>query len=329
MSLVSIIVPTFNRAHLLAETLGTFQKQSHEQWECLVVDDGSSDDSEAIVKELALIDPRISWWKRPQHKPKGANACRNFGLENAKGDFIIFFDSDDRMLPDLVDEQLKSLEASKKNYSICQCDWVAKNGKILEGFHGGKLISDDPINDYIRFQIFWPINGVCYRKDFLNQNQLRFDESLQQSQEYDFHVRVLQTDPQYAAVEKRLLQIVTTEDSISHSPTNSLAKVKSSLRVRQRFLTNKKLSLKYMTQVFLLHDMHRIFKQQTLQRNIRASYLAGFYYLRGHMYNRRIFGKYIWKHSFYTKLVFLTYNFFSKGYSLLKKSNTFGYTRNS
>ncbi|NND61888.1 MAG: glycosyltransferase family 2 protein [Flavobacteriaceae bacterium] len=329
MSLVSIIIPTFNRAHLLPKTLQSIIGQTYAEWECLVVDDGSNDSSKELIRRMSIEDSRISWLERPIDRYKGANACRNFGLDNAKGELVIFFDSDDIMMPTLLEEQVKSMNVSKSNFSICQCNWVAKNGKLIEGFHGGKLHSNDPINDYIRFRIFWPINGVCYLRGFLTQNNLQFDEGLQQSQEYDFHVRVLKVDTNFAIIEKKLLQIVTTEDSISHAPSNTYAKAKSSLKVRHRFLSDKSLHLELITKIFLLHDMHRIFKQQTLDRNVKASFLAGFYYLRGHFYSGKLFWNYFFRHWVFVTLVFIGYNFFSKGYSLLKKSNTFGYTRNS
>ena len=78
--LVSIIIPTFNRAHLLSETLHSVLTQTYTNWECLVVDDGSTDDTEYVVKSYVARDARIQFHIRPKYKIKGANACRPLPL---------------------------------------------------------------------------------------------------------------------------------------------------------------------------------------------------------------------------------------------------------
>ena len=76
-ALVSIIIPTFNRAHLLGETLNSVINQTYSNWECIVVDDGSSDYTEQLMEFYIQKDPRIIFVRRPDNRPKGANACRN------------------------------------------------------------------------------------------------------------------------------------------------------------------------------------------------------------------------------------------------------------
>jgi len=98
-SLVSVIIPAYNRADLVEETLDSILNQTYTNWECILVDDGSTDGTIQLLKEYALKDPRFIVLSRDDDRKKGANACRNIGLENAKGDYIIFFDSDDLMTP--------------------------------------------------------------------------------------------------------------------------------------------------------------------------------------------------------------------------------------
>jgi len=69
----------------------------------LIVDDGSSDNTEAVVLDICKLDQRIEYYKRPSHLPKGANACRNYGLDKSKGDFILWFDSDDILEPNYLE----------------------------------------------------------------------------------------------------------------------------------------------------------------------------------------------------------------------------------
>ena len=88
---ISIIIPTYKRSHLLTKTLISVQEQTYEDWECIIVDDGSTDDTQKIVKEFCDLDHRFSLHNRPVSKPKGANSCRNYGLEISQGEYLIFF----------------------------------------------------------------------------------------------------------------------------------------------------------------------------------------------------------------------------------------------
>ncbi len=326
-SFTSIIIPSYNRANVIVDTLNSLMTQTYSNWECLIVDDGSNDNTMSIIDNYVNKDKRFKFLERPESKPKGANACRNFGLEQAKGDFIVFFDSDDYMYPKYLELQLENIKETNANYSICKSEWVTKNGKIVDGFHGGALESNNRINDYISFQTFWPIHAVMYKSLFLKENHLVFDESLQQSQEYDFHVKVMQVDPNYAVLSKVLVKVIANADSISYSKNNGFAKAYSSLRVRDAFLKNKNLSLNYSTCIFLLHDTHRIFMQQAMGRNRIASSYAGYYYLKGHFCRKDIFKTYFFKHLPAVVMVVIIYNAFNKGYQFIKKSNTFNYSK--
>lgn len=94
--LVSIIVPTFNRAKYLQEAIQSIQQQSFQGWELVVIDDGSVDDTATILDRLCSIDPRINYRKQEN---RGSGAARNHGLSIAQGSYVAFLDSDDRYLP--------------------------------------------------------------------------------------------------------------------------------------------------------------------------------------------------------------------------------------
>lgn len=110
---VSIIIPTYNRAHLIRETLNSIKEQAFDDWECIIVDDGSIDNTNEIVQEIVKNDSRFQYCHRPSQRPKGANSCRNFGFEMSKGIYINWFDSDDVM--DLNFVKLKVLELENRN----------------------------------------------------------------------------------------------------------------------------------------------------------------------------------------------------------------------
>ena len=96
---VSIIMATFNRAHFIVETLKSIQDQTYKYWECLIIDDGGTDNTVDVISPILIKDKRFKYYKRPQFHKKGLPGCRNYGIELAKGHFIIFFDDDDIVHP--------------------------------------------------------------------------------------------------------------------------------------------------------------------------------------------------------------------------------------
>lgn len=79
--LVSIIIPTFNRAHLIGETLDSVLAQTYPNWECIVVDDGSTDNTDEVMAEYMARDARFQYHHRPEDRLPGGNAARNYGVE--------------------------------------------------------------------------------------------------------------------------------------------------------------------------------------------------------------------------------------------------------
>lgn len=105
--LVSIIVPCYNQAQYLSECLESAYKQAYDNWECIIVNDGSTDNIEKVSKEWVKIDSRFQYFYKENG---GLSSARNLGLKNAKGDFIQFLDADD-----IIDEKkiLNSISAIK------------------------------------------------------------------------------------------------------------------------------------------------------------------------------------------------------------------------
>lgn len=105
--LISIIIPTYNYAHLISETLENILKQSYQNWECIIIDDGSTDNTTEIVKGFLEKDIRFIYIKQ---KNQGPNAARNKGIKIAKGDYIQFLDADDSLETEKLSFQLQYLK---------------------------------------------------------------------------------------------------------------------------------------------------------------------------------------------------------------------------
>ena len=104
---ISIITPLFNRELLIAETWFSIQSQTYKEWEWIVVDDGSTDNSREVVHELSRKDERIKVFRRPDHLLKGPSSCRNFGVTKSDGAYLIFLDSDDLLSRSCLDKRLR------------------------------------------------------------------------------------------------------------------------------------------------------------------------------------------------------------------------------
>jgi glycosyltransferase involved in cell wall biosynthesis len=124
MKLVSIVMPAWNRQTFLPECVRSIQRQTYKNWELIIVDDGSTDDSKFLYDFYTKEDPRI---KVVYTKHEGISKARNAGVKESKGDYIAVFDSDDVMLPERIEEQVKMM----KKYDFCS-SWYLLSNKALD-----------------------------------------------------------------------------------------------------------------------------------------------------------------------------------------------------
>lgn len=140
--LVSVITPCYNGEHTLREIIDSVIKQTYQNWELLIVDDCSTDSSAKIIKNYAEKDSRIRYFRTD--KPSGSPSHpRNIGIENAKGKYIAFLDSDDVWLPDKLEKQIKFIEAN--NYDLVYSFYEKMN---WDGKRDNRLIQTRKISTY-------------------------------------------------------------------------------------------------------------------------------------------------------------------------------------
>lgn len=184
---ISLIIPAYNRALVIQETLQSILDQTYTNWECLVVDDGSSDTTAAVVNAFAKADNRIQYLQRPTHKPKGANACRNYGFEKSKGTHINWLDSDDLLATThfknhIQWHQEQPIAASVSVVATFQEDITNKQGLWANPFPSTNSIDDMCVGD-----ISWQTASVLWKREVLPEKP--FDERLQSAQEWTFHTQ--------------------------------------------------------------------------------------------------------------------------------------------
>lgn len=130
-NLVSIIIPTFNRANLIISTLESVKSQTYANWECLIIDDNSTDATFELVTKFINNDSRFKLIKKSSEFKSGASVSRNIGLTLAKGKFIQFLDSDDILAENKIEEQLNVLLLND-DFSVAVCKWELFDETIEE-----------------------------------------------------------------------------------------------------------------------------------------------------------------------------------------------------
>jgi len=147
-AVVSIITPLFNAEKYIHKTYDSVQSQTTNNWEWIVVDDGSSDSSYEIVREFAIHDKRISISKR-ERDPKSASTCRNIGLQKATGDYVVFLDADDILAPNCLQERIDFFEENPEN-DFCvfsSASFVEEEGeiRIVKELQANQELLDSPV----------------------------------------------------------------------------------------------------------------------------------------------------------------------------------------
>lgn len=188
-SLVSIIIPVKNRPELVQETLRSVRAQAYPHWEVVVVDDRSTDNTTRAVAAMAEKDERILLLKRPDGKG-GAPVCRNVGWQNARGDYIIFLDSDDLLTENCLEQRVQYMEGRPN------IDFAVFGARFFDEEPGDKNelfnvpTDEDPLDRFIKLDLPWQTAGPIYRRSAVEQIG-EWNEELSCGQDVDYGVRSL------------------------------------------------------------------------------------------------------------------------------------------
>ena len=144
----SIIIPTYNRSYLIGKAIHSALNQNYSSFEIIVVDDGSTDDTEAIVKEIK--SEKLFYFKK-ENAERGA--ARNFGVQKSKGDYVNFLDSDDLLYPHHLSSALKLIAELNRpelfylNYDIKDHQMkFLKKGTLIKGYLNRKLLKGNVVS---------------------------------------------------------------------------------------------------------------------------------------------------------------------------------------
>lgn len=189
---VSIIMATYNRSFYIMETLKSIQNQTFQDWECLIIDDGGNDNTFDVIELMINADKRFQFSIRPDSYKKGLPGCRNYGLDEAKGDFIIFFDDDDIVHPMNLELCVKELKAS--NYLFCRYIRTVFTGDFNYNFNFNKeydffTIGINDVDALLKHELPFNSCAIMWKKECFTLN--RFVEELMYAEEWELYSRIL------------------------------------------------------------------------------------------------------------------------------------------
>lgn len=181
---------TYNRGNLISEILNSILSQTYPHWECIIVNDGGTDNTDDIVNRYVQQDARFSYHYRPSNYGKGLPGCRNFGLDIAQGKYVVFFDDDDIVHPQLLAISVKALHS--RPFEFCQYhkQWftdTTPEPEVYTDFIEQQTLDNTYITDLITYKHAIASCTVLWKRSFLNE---RFDEQLQYAEEWEYYNRL-------------------------------------------------------------------------------------------------------------------------------------------
>ncbi len=199
---ISVIMAAYNRADLIGDSIRSVQKQTLQEWELIVVDDGSTDGTPDVVAGYADGDARIRFYHRQfDRKRDGGAVCRNEGVGYARSDLLVFLDSDDLMAPECLARRVAFMqtEGSDLDFVVFQTE-VFRQAPGDMGLCFNRLDYADDIEHYLMKDAIWISTGPTWRREpFLKMGC--WNESLASSLDWELTTRALIKGLRYQKVD--------------------------------------------------------------------------------------------------------------------------------
>lgn len=254
-NLISIIIPVYNRQELVKDALDSVLAQTYQAWECIVIDDGSTDDTWTVLKKYAQKDNRFKIHKR-NREPKGAPTCRNIGFEISTSNFVIFFDSDDLLAPWCLETRNLSISKYKKKEIdvLLSQSFEFNNNDLSNRRLRSSYGIDEVLSEFLNYEIPFGTPNPTWRKAFLQDNKISWYENLAVIQDVMFHINAFNYNPAFTWSEEIPDVFIRVEEGYAKiSNTNEIGKVLSRLD--------------------LLNDLHLFTSNSTFKRKFKIDIL--------------------------------------------------------
>jgi len=262
------------------------------------VDDGSTDSTDEILTAYCKKDHRFQFHHRPENRPKGANACRNYGFELSKGEYIIFIDSDDVLSLECLENRVSYLTTRNIDFVVYDTSRFRNNVYL------NKSINRDPevysVDNYLLLflscHIPWTIMSVLWKRNIIQK--FSFDEKLGRFQDVDFHIRVLLSKKiTFDRIQKIDTYYRQAGDQKTNNPIFNKVVVDGLIALMIKLCKNQLLKARHFNALKrLLFTMSRDFVYFTTPRNIENTklFISEFQNCKFVNFKERIIFKTMW-----------------------------------
>jgi glycosyltransferase involved in cell wall biosynthesis len=251
--MISILMPIYNRENLIIETLNSIVNQTFHDWECIIVDDGSTDNTKKVVSQYIENDTRFKFLSRPENAKKGPSSCRNYAFEIAKGDYIQFFDSDDIMHKNHLLEKRNVI--TENDAVICKLKLFnnAFDENLFDYSDNDDLITSTSIfDDFVTGKFEMMMVAPLWKKKFI-QNYMPINNTMHMLEDHDLHARALFANPKLAIINDYLIYYRKGHDALTTTFFKNISSgLDSYLQAKQTVLNLKntpKIKLNILKQV--------------------------------------------------------------------------------
>lgn len=228
MNLVSIIIPTYNNVDTICQAVDSCINQTYKNIEIIVIDDGSTDNTKKVLNKY-LSDERFKYiYQENQER----SAARNHGLDIAKGEYIQFLDSDDRLYPSKIEKQVNFLDSNPEYFLVyCGVEYIDKNGKCINTLEKG-------YENIVQIQLLKG-NFITIHAPLTRKNNIRFNVNSNRLEDWEYWISSIKTK-KIGYIDK-ILCAVTIDVQIKKDYIINM--IKNEIKIYDKLLLDKSLGI--------------------------------------------------------------------------------------
>ena len=219
----SVIIPTYNRAHLVGRAIQSVLNQTYQDFEIIIVDDGSIDNTEDVIKGFQKKDGKIKYIRHEENR--GGSAARNTGIKAARGEYIAFQDSDDEWLPEKLEKQVKEMKnLSPDIWGGIYCGFYFVENKKYRTVKALKkgIFKKEILNREVDIGA---TSTILLTRNAISKNGL-FDESFERHQDLEYLIRFF-----------RYYKLYSIEEPLVKIYGHNMPKAQDFVKIKKKYLS--------------------------------------------------------------------------------------------